>query len=507
MNRSKESDERGILARLPAWRTALVSIAFVFGMLHFVHLKADFPMHSQFSWEDAPMVDEGWYSSAAINKYQHRGWVLPGDFNPGVALPVWPAMAWAAFRIGGMGIVSLRVLEVLVFFVVAALSYRIATIYEGEGTALFVLFFLMISPYCFAFSRLGFLEFPMLMFLLSAVLIVSRLDRQLAARYWIAGVLVALSLLTKTLVVFLLPGLLYVVIERSSFRILTIVKNLAYMTTAAAVVLLAYYLLYARRELVALQYFFAANLSGGHAMSLGQRVNAFSRPLRKGLSTDALFFVAAAAALAGACALPPFRGLWRRPLFVVSQLWIWGYMLMMALHNNSVPRYYVPMLPALFFVGAILLKELEGNWPRLARAFVLLLAAEAVLNAAQTLYLVARPTYTLRDAAENVRRLVSTDPGPIISHNAFEITLFTGLPGINEDYGEQPIRWRVEHYRPHWYVRQAYWIDPASMTHEVGDEYRLKEAAEFQVFNHEPGYVVYQLLPIARAKDKAMLHP
>ncbi len=491
------------LERLNAWRKPLFWLVAALALLHFVHLKSDFPLHSQFAWEDAPMVDEGWYSSAAINTYLGRGWVLPGDFNPGVALPVWPAMAWVAFHIGGMGIVSLRALEVLVFFVLVLFSYRIAVAYEGEGAGLFAVFFLMSSPYCFAFSRLGFLEFPMMMFLMAAVLLICHRDRQSAGRYALAGALVALSLLTKTLVVFLLPGLLYVVVERSNFRLSVTAKNLARMTLGAAVVLAAYYLLYARSEWVAFEYLFRANYGEFPATTLAQKFARFSRPLRKGGSTDLLFFAAAIASAAGALLLPKLRDLWRRPLFVVSQLWIFGFLFMMGLHNNAVPRYYASVLPALFFVGVILLKKLEIQWPVAAKVFVLLLLAETIVNIGETLYFVARPTYTLLHATEGVRRLVGTDPGPIISHNAFEITLFTGLPGINEDYGEQPIAWRVAHYQPHWWVRQGYWFDGTDMPDAVGDRYRFDKTAEFQVFNHVPGYVVYHMVPIAGTPNAA----
>ena len=488
------------LDRLVKWRTLLLWTVAVFALLHFVHLKSDFPLHSQFAWEDAPMVDEGWYSSSAINTFLGRGWVLPGDFNPGVALPVWPAMAWVAFHIGGMNILSLRLLEVLVFLVVVALSYRMAVAYEGEGTGLLIVFLLITSPFCFAFSRLGFLEFPMLMFLMAAVLTISHADRQSALRYGIAGALTALSLLTKTLVIFLLPGLLYVVVERSSFRASVTVRNLVRLAAGAAIVLLAYYLLYARSHWPSFWYLFQANSGGEPPTTFLQKIIRFSRPIRKGWSTDAVYFLTAMVAAVASLAVPRLHGLWHRPLFVLSQLWIFGYLLMMGLHNNAVPRYYAPTLPALFFVGAIVLSKLQELWPSLAKTFLVLLVAAAVVNIGETLYFVARPTYTLLHATEGVRRVVSADPGIIISHNAFEITLFTGLPGINEDYGEKPIRWRVEHYHARWYVRQGYWIDPSFLIQQVGDRYRLEEAAEFQVFNHVPGYVVYRLVPIAGTK-------
>jgi hypothetical protein len=279
-----------------------------------------------------------------------------------------------------------------------------------------------------------------------------------------------------------------------------VVRNLGFAAVGAGVVLLSYYVLYVRHHVLSFSYLFIANLAGGHPMSVLEYLLALSRPFRKGWSIDNLFFVTAILAALGAFVLQPLRKLWRRPLFVFSELWIFFYALMMGLHNNSVPRYYAPMVPGLFFVGGILLETMEGCWPIAARVFLALVLIEAVANTAETLYFVARPTYTLLDAAEGVKGLVDTDPAVIISHNAFEITLFTGLPGINEDYGEEPIRQRVPHYHARWWVRQGYWDDGSLMSNAVGDQYRFVEAGRFPVFNHTPGYIVYRMVPIVDAK-------
>ncbi len=502
MDEGNRVERPSALDWLVRWRRPLLFVVVLFAALRFVHLKADFPLHSQFAWEDAPMVDEGWYSSSAVNAWLGRGWILPGDFNPGVAMPVWPAMVWVGFHAGGFGIVTLRVMSVLVFLVIVALTYRVSVVYDKERIGLFAVFFLMTSPYCFAFSRLAFLEFPMTMFLLAAALTIGRRDRQEWMRYVVAGILISLSLLTKTLAVFLFPGMLYLIAERSGFQVKTAVKNLVFVVAGAMLVLLSYYVLYVSRHRVAFDYLFAANMNGLGPPSPRKLLLQFSRPFRKGLSTDNLFFVTAALSAMAAGVLPGLRGLWRRPLFVFSQLWIFGFLLMMGMHNNAVPRYYESMLPGLFLVGAMLLEALEEHWPRVGRVFLALVLIEGVVNTAETVYFVARPTYTLLKATDGVKRLVESNPGAVISHNAFEITLFTGVPGVNEDYGEEPIRWRVAHYQPHWWVKQGYWIDGTVMAHAIGDQYRFEEAGEFQVFNHTPGYVVYRLVPRTDSNTK-----
>ena len=80
---------------------ALLLIAAAFFALHFVHLRADFPNHSP--WMDwAKYTDEGWYGDAAIRHYQLGHWYVPGDFNPAAALPVWPLLELALFRVTGV---------------------------------------------------------------------------------------------------------------------------------------------------------------------------------------------------------------------------------------------------------------------------------------------------------------------------------------------------------------------------------------------------------------------
>jgi len=93
---------------------ALLTIAGIFLLLHAVHLKADFPNNSP--WVDwAKYTDEGWYGDAAIRFYLRGAWHLPGDFNPAVALPVWPLLEAALFGLTGVSIVAARGLAVAVF--------------------------------------------------------------------------------------------------------------------------------------------------------------------------------------------------------------------------------------------------------------------------------------------------------------------------------------------------------------------------------------------------------
>ena len=82
---------------------AAVAFAAALFAAHFLHLRADFPNFSP--WMDyAKYTDEGWYGSAAVAYFIRGGWYVPGDFNPAVALPVWPFLEWILFHFTGVSL-------------------------------------------------------------------------------------------------------------------------------------------------------------------------------------------------------------------------------------------------------------------------------------------------------------------------------------------------------------------------------------------------------------------
>ena len=94
----------------------LLAVAAVFFALHFLHLSADFPNDSP--WVDwSKYTDEGWYGDAAIRHVLFGHWYWKGDFNPAVALPVWPALELLVFRVVGVSAVAARALTLGVFAV------------------------------------------------------------------------------------------------------------------------------------------------------------------------------------------------------------------------------------------------------------------------------------------------------------------------------------------------------------------------------------------------------
>ena len=70
--------------------TIFLSLALVLCLLRFAYLRADFPNHSPWMIDQAKFTDEGWWASAAVRHFLIGHWQVAGDYNPAVAVPVWP---------------------------------------------------------------------------------------------------------------------------------------------------------------------------------------------------------------------------------------------------------------------------------------------------------------------------------------------------------------------------------------------------------------------------------
>src|SRR5277367_2592771 len=206
---------------LQAVEAVLLLVAAIFLALHAVHLNADFPNHSP--WMDwAKYTDEGWYGDAAIRHFQRGHWHVPGDFNPGAALPVWPLLEAALFRFTGVNLAAARALTVAIFGLVLLTSYLLLRRWQslsvpsverpaaGIAPAIAVLL-LAVSPFCYVFTRMAILEPLLILFTLLALLAASyatpvqgtgptnlRTILQQSAPTLSLGLLLPLMVLTKT---------------------------------------------------------------------------------------------------------------------------------------------------------------------------------------------------------------------------------------------------------------------------------------------------------------------
>jgi hypothetical protein len=213
------------------------------------------------------------------------------------------------------------------------------------------------------------------------------------------------------------------------------------------------------------------------------------------------------------------------PLIPALLLWIGGYFAFLAYHNNLQPRYYlVVAVPITAFV-ALAIDGLRrpatnpgapgpshlGTWVRLSYSIIATLVVLAIVvpEAIEQLHFILHPTYDFRNAAEQIAALVRADKthsNLILSISGSDITLMTGLPSIDDDFGTMELPDRVRAYRPGWYVA---WNDVEDdKTEALAPLYDLVRVAAFPAMDDPDRnlLILYRLDP-AEAPAKPATHP
>ena len=421
-------------------------------------------------------TDEGWYSDAAVRHLLLGHWYLPGDFNPGVALPVWPLLEAALFSVTGASLGAARALTVVVFGVMLLgvwfLIQRFETRPNSAGAASLAVLFFCVSPFFYAFERLAILEPLLATLAILALLATSFLtpwpDQNGRAGFkdsWFPslalGLLLPAMVLTKPTALALVPSIGYLLWHRAGYRIRVALRMAAVPAGVAVLVWLGYYLLFVRpRYLEDYQYLFAANAYTGFQMEPLARV---------------LFYTVADGHWIGSILYPIFYAvmllsfflrprLVRNPLVPSLLLWLGGYFVFLAYHNNLQARYYLLLavpITALTAMGIWELRQaaalLSGRFVRTLCFAVIACAVLAIVipDASETIDFVRHPSYSYVAAAQRIAGIVRAEPSRsslLLSVSGSDLTLMTGLPSINTEFGTLDLDQRVRLYRPGWYV-------------------------------------------------------
>jgi hypothetical protein len=523
----------------------LLTVAAVFFALHFVHLKADFPNHSP--WMDwAKYTDEGWYGDAAIRHYELGHWNVRGDFNPGAALPVWPALEAVLFRFTGVSLAAARALSVAVFGLILVCSYGLIRLWSGRRVLLspvaparrsfapaLAVVLLAVSPFCYVFSRLAILEPLLILLTLTALLAATWLGveavrgpdplRGFRLRFGLRvlplGLLLPLMVLTKTTGVFLFPGIFWLLFAASGYRVKPAALAGGSACAVGAAVWGAYYLLLVRPHyLLDYRYLFSANAYTGITRATFWAV--MGDAALDGSWIGETLFWAAMAALVGALVTVCVQRLRVNPLVVALLLWIFGYFAFLAYHANLQPRYYLVLAVPLTLLTAVefdaLLAAANGRcWrSRMLQATAAIAGGALVFAAASgarySVGYVLHPEYGWWDAAQQVRRTIDGEieqarergsPIPsrlVLSISGSELSLMTGLPSICDDFGTMTLPDRVAAYRPGWF---ATWNDVEDDKMDaIAPLFRLERVLAIPVFDDPDRnlLILYRLEPVSK---------
>ena len=350
-----------------------------FAVLHAFDLRADFPNGSPWVFDWAKYTDEGWYGSAAVRAHLFGNWYMAGDFNPAVAVPLWPFLEWVLFFFTGVSVEAARGLAVACFFASLALSYLLLRARGPDphpadekpsarapvshptdedlsvGTpvwmALLALTLAVSSQFLYCFSRLAILEPLQTTLTLAALNLAVRLAGARRPRLVSAGIglLFALAMLTKTTEIFLFPAVGWAIVAALWQRRRLAVSCAAAAATSAAVAYAVWLAIVGALGLMGdYKYYFFVNTYPKPA-GWGWPLESFWWSLHGLLWVDhSLIVLAAAVALGAALGWKSAWGrrLWREPLFGCSLWAVAGYVLFMTLQNHPQPRYYA--VPAFF---------------------------------------------------------------------------------------------------------------------------------------------------------------
>ncbi len=528
MTPSTSDDFRQARSAVRLIELSLLVIAAVFLALHAVHLRADFPNHSP--WMDwAKYTDEGWYGDAAIRHFQRGDWYVPGDFNPAAALPVWPLLESAVFRVTGVNVVAARGLATGIFALSLLCVYLLVRRWQGAAQpkrepslapAIAVLL-LAVNPFCFVFSRLAILEPMLILLTLLALLAASYLpepnDEVSSRPTWrrktlpvvALGFLLPLMVLTKTTAIFLFPSIAWLLFARSGYRFRPVLRLGTPIFLLAGLIWAAYYGVVVRSHFLEdYRYLFSANAYTG--ITTQNLFEVLRDSFVDGMWVGQVLYPLALVAAGVALLIRP--RLLRNPLVPALLLWIAGYAAFIVYHNNLQPRYYLVLAVPVTLLTVIVF---ESGWIRrdspvprfspLAFSCAAALAIMAIADARQVIGYVLHPEYTFASAADRIREIVDSDHthNPLVlSISGSDLSLMTGLPSICDDFGTMDLDARVKVYRPGWYVAWNQ-VDDDKMD-ALTSLYNLRRVASFPAMDDPERnlLILYRLDPVQAAPPR-----
>jgi 4-amino-4-deoxy-L-arabinose transferase-like glycosyltransferase len=458
-------------------------------------LRADFPNHSPWMIDQAKFTDEGWWASAAVRHFLVGHWQVPGDYNPGAAEPVWPALLTIVFGFTGVGIVAARAVNVCFSIATVALIYSLTRRYDAPRTvAALAALLLAASSFAFAFSRLATLD-TMIVFEWTLLMWVASYAGR--GRFWpllALGIGIPLMVLTKTTALVLLPAVFWLLWKKSPRAILAVIA----MAGAGAGIYL--FIVLRSRYADDLHYFFDINALAD--VEIGRTGSFLLQLFRHGMWIDRVLYPAALAALL--LSLVWLRQLWRNPLFTACWMAFAGNAIyILRRQDDYAPRYFLVMLVPLIIALVIALQELKIRNLNLAALLAATLGVAVVFDTAQVFGFLLHRQYQFYDAAKSIQAIVDADPTSnrlLLGSSGDQLALMIGIPSINDGYSSQDLDQKVLVYRPGWYVG---WNELDQDILNSLSAFRLDEVANFPVFDREDRdrLKLYRMVPLKEAQQ------
>jgi 4-amino-4-deoxy-L-arabinose transferase-like glycosyltransferase len=478
-------------------RPLIIAILVCFALLHFIHIEADFPQGA--NWSGDLYTDEGIYTSAALAYSATGDWYRPGDWNAAVTLPVGHLVHALVFAIFGASLFSARLTILLCFVQILYLFYLVTKRYANEAAAFVVVALLVTNFYLFAYSRFAILDMIMCYFIMLALSIALLARKVNYGTLALAGLCLALATLTKYSAIIGLAPLAYIVWARAETNSLSNRLFRVAVPVALCGVIVLLYLTWASAYYPDDFTAYRNTLAARPETNIRALLFNLFRTLRVASTNDLLlaicvFFLIPISLIT----IPSYRN----SLLVRGLcLWAFAYYLLLCTTTYIPPRYFIMFtIPLLALVGLALMHAYQHNqWPMqrlLAPAIIAILIGVNLYRIASYL---SHPEYTFVNMAREVTAITtqesSTKTPLILGNFSAGLSLITGIPYVNSEFGTIPLADRLKYYPATHYVALGNEEETKSQLEEW---YTLKQIKSWDVFhNYLRGQQVYlyELIP------------
>jgi 4-amino-4-deoxy-L-arabinose transferase-like glycosyltransferase len=483
--------------RAHRWHLALLLLTICLLSLRLWHIRADFPDYHFYSQERARFTDEGFYTSAALHHFTLGRAYVPGSWNPGVFMPVWPLLIGLVFHFTGISMVAARSLAVVCTWVGVLLAYAIARQYRSQTFACLAALLMAASALGFFYGRLAILEPSFVMFLLLAIYLAGKVHPGSYAMAAVVGLVFVAATLTKTTAPFLLPAVLYPIWANNRVN-----RTVAWRMLAVSLAVIL--LLLGCAKLIWLLHYAP---DAGIILGLRPWWQLEHSPLRllrfffRGTWIDPVLFPLALAGMVAAAWR--LRFLWRDTFFMTAFLWEAGYAAFIAFHYDGPPRYFVTLIAPTIWLAIIFLEWMWQTNKRIALAASACVAASVLWNITSIGDYLLHPRYSLVDASVAIKQVIvaehETNPAQsdlLIGRGADEISLLSGGMAAIDSDGAMPLAEKLDVYHPGWFMDFTGGL-PTLRMETVAARRRLVERAAFPELDRyrNAGIVLYQIFP------------
>jgi 4-amino-4-deoxy-L-arabinose transferase-like glycosyltransferase len=472
--------------------TILLWLTLLLCLLRFAYLRADFPNHTAWMIDQAKFTDEGWWANGAVRHYVIGHWQIAGDYNPAIVLPVWPLLLTALFHFTGVSLVAARTISVLFSVATVALVYLLARRYSNAVTAAAAALLLAASPFAFAFARLATLDTILVFEWCLMLWIASFADATILWPLLALGILIPITLLTKTTALVLLPAVYWLLFQTARRHLFK-----AFLVTGVLPALVMGIYLWTvlhSRYADDYHYFFDINaLADIDPRATGYYLRLL---LQHGFWIDRILYPATMAALL--LSLTRLRSLWRNPLYTACWIALAGQAaFILRRQDDFAPRYFLPMLVPIIVIVVLSVPALASRHRGLAWLPAAVLAVACLLDATQVIGFLRHRQYQFRDATASINAIIRGHPGSpqlLLGTSADQLSLMTGIPAINDGYSFEELHKRVASDQPGWYLG---WNDLDQDILAELSAYRLQEVAAYRVFDNDQRdvLILYRMQP------------